>query len=198
MGTVIVAAVAIIFLPDILDGEKETYQSEFENIPQSPKFEQTREIQTFPEDELAKLPKAEIVDEIAIDDNSKAVESSESNQNNQTDNVKVATIEKPSSFVEEKQPKTNSKPLPEKAVPSEAWAIQLGSFRHKTNVDELVKKLNAAGYTTFTKPIKTKSGNLTKVFVGPELSRSSLEKKLPALKKLTGMAGKVARFYPTK
>ena len=76
--------------------------------------------------------------------------------------------------------------------------IQLGSFRHQNNVDELVNKLKKEGYTAFTKPIKTKSGNLTKVFIGPELIKSSLEEKLPALKKLTNVQGKVARFYPAK
>ena len=59
-------------------------------------------------------------------------------------------------------------------------------------------KLKDNGYTAFTKPIKTKSGTLIKVIIGPELVKSSLEKKIPALKKLTGVQGKIARFYPAK
>ena len=78
---------------------------------------------------------------------------------------------------------------------NEAWVIQLGSFRHKNNVDDLVAKLKKNGYVAFTKPIKTKNGTLTKVFVGPELIKSSLEKKIPLLKQLTNVQGKVARFY---
>ena len=198
VGTVIVAAVAIIFLPDLLDGEKETYQSEFENIPQSPKFEQTREIQTFPEDELEKLPKTVLVEDEVVLDDEQQNSATNVEKDTQTGNVKVSTIEKPVTFNKETKSAPKPKALPEKSIPSQAWAIQLGSFRHKKNVDDLVKKLKGAGYTSFTRPIKTKNGTLTKVFVGPELSRSSLDKKLPALKKLTGMAGKVARFYPTK
>nr|WP_246455013.1 SPOR domain-containing protein [Thalassotalea piscium] len=87
--------------------------------------------------------------------------------------------------------------MPEKAVLKEAWVIQLGSFRHKKNVDDLLKKLKDNGYTAFSKPIKTRTGNLTKVFIGPELIKSSLEKKVPALKELTTVEGKVARFTPT-
>ncbi len=45
---------------------------------------------------------------------------------------------------------------PSEAVNKEAWVIQLGSFRHKTNVAELVDKLKKNGYTVFTKPIQTK------------------------------------------
>ena len=87
---------------------------------------------------------------------------------------------------------------PPKSVNKEAWVIQLGSFKHKSNVAELVAKLKRNGYTAFTKPIKTKQGPLTKVFVGPELIKVTLMKKIPALKKLTNVQGKVARFYPTK
>ena len=83
---------------------------------------------------------------------------------------------------------------PEKAELTLAWVIQLGSFRHKQNVKELLKKLKANGYNAYTKPIKTKNGTLTKVFVGPELIKSSLDKKLSKLKILTNVQGKVARY----
>ena len=85
---------------------------------------------------------------------------------------------------------------PAKAVNKEAWVIHLGSFKNKSNVAELVNKLKDNGYTVFTKPIQTKKGTLTKVIVGPELIKASLSKKIPALKKLTNVEGKVARFYP--
>jgi len=58
--------------------------------------------------------------------------------------------------------------------------------------------LKKNGYTVYTKPIKTKNGTLTKVFIGPELRKKILENKLPLLKKLTNVQGKVARFNPTK
>ena len=61
-----------------------------------------------------------------------------------------------------------------------------------------MEKLKANGYTVFTKPIQTKKGTLTKVFVGPELNKASLTDKLPALKELTNVQGKIARFYPSK
>ena len=39
VGTIIVAAVAIIVLPDLLDGNKKTFQDEFEQIPPPPQVE---------------------------------------------------------------------------------------------------------------------------------------------------------------
>ncbi|MCP4322807.1 MAG: dedD protein, partial [Alteromonadales bacterium] len=80
----------------------------------------------------------------------------------------------------------------------EAWVIHLGSFKDKDNVTQLLKKLKSKDYIAFTKPIKTKQGTLTKVIIGPELIKTSLEKKIPALKELTGIKGKVAHYKPTK
>jgi len=80
---------------------------------------------------------------------------------------------------------------------NEAWVIQLGSFKNKKNVEQLVQKLKKNGYVVFTKPIQTKKGSLIKVFVGPELIKSSMTKKLPHLKSITGVEGKVANFNPT-
>jgi DedD protein len=39
---------------------------------------------------------------------------------------------------------------------------------------------------------------LTKVIIGPELIKSALIKKIPALHKLTGIKGKMANFELTK
>ncbi|NQY36775.1 MAG: SPOR domain-containing protein [Alteromonadaceae bacterium] len=214
VGTIIVAAAAIIFLPDILDGEKKIHQADFEGIPKAPLFankkvtgitDQTQKSKTFPNDQLAKLPSELVVDENAIDDEqSSAVEKNNRDMLGtplkEDKLVKVNTLEKNKKFASttstnQKNNKIKSRSAPKKSVAREAWVIQLGSFRHKNNVDELVKKLKKNGYVAFTKPIKTKNGTLTKVFVGPELVKSSLEKKIALLKELTNVQGKVSRFY---
>ena len=201
VGTIIVAAVAIIFLPDVLDGDKKTYQDNFEAIPAALQVEFPKADKTFPKENLAKLAKDKISDETAIDDTS----SIDTSKLLSEKDVAVTTLAKETDFSKAKNDKSVSKAtnkknssLPSKAVKKQAWVIQLGSFRHQNNVDDLVNKLKTNGYTAFTKPIKTKNGKLTKVFVGPELIKSSLDKKLPALKKLTNVQGKVARFNPTK
>jgi len=203
VGTIIIAAVAIIFLPDLLDGANKNYQEEFKRIPQAPSIDFSPKNQTFPEDKLSQLPKDNISDEVALDDSSKTQTNKVSITDDKTviassNTTKVNIVKKDVAFdkkVVTLTPSENKK-LPERAIAKQAWVIQLGSFRHKNNVDELVSKLKSSGYTVFTKPIKTKNGNLTKVFVGPELIKPSLEKKLPALKKLTNVQGKVARFNP--
>jgi len=122
-------------------------------------------------------------------------------QTQSTETVKIDVLEKKTQFKpSETAPKSSEikKTIPSKLSGKQAWVIQLGSFRHKNNVNELLNKLKKNGYTAFTKPIKTQNGTLTKVFIGPELRKQALDKKLPLLKKLTNVQGKVARFYPTK
>ncbi len=205
VGSIIVAAIVVIFLPDILDGEKKTYQAEFEAIPEAPAFKSKgNKAQEFPEQKLALIPKEKLHDDVATD-----VEQTNVSESAQQDdsNTQVSALPKEKAIVETQQTAsaTNSgnqdasgKKLPEKSVMGEAWVIHLGSFKHKKNVDELMRKLKDGGYTAYTQPIKTKSGVLTKVIVGPELIKSELTKKIPALKELTKVQGKLAKYRPTK
>jgi len=205
VGTVIVAAVAIIFLPDLLDGDKQTYQADFDNIPMAPNMDIVLEKKRFPKRDLGNKTTEVLSDELPQDNVIKFIDKplskdNDDNVNKNTDMVKVNVLDKKAQF----QPSTkvsqinkNKKTIPSKLSDKQAWVIQLGSFRHKNNVEELVNKLKKNGYTVYTKPIKTKNGTLTKVFIGPEFRKTILEKKLPLLKKLTNVQGKVARFNPT-
>lgn len=202
VGTIIVAAVAIIVLPDLLDGNKKTYQDEFEKIPPAPKVDFVKTPLNFPQEKLTKTQQDKLSDEPALDD-ALTKEKNNSEKTVPVSNIKINGLNKDEVITEQTTKKSSSnnklKTLPpEKSVLKQAWVIQLGSFRHKKNVAQLLLKLKDNGYTAFTKPIKTKNGTLIKVFIGPELIKSSLTKKISALKKLTNVEGKVARFTPTK
>ena len=222
VGTIIIAALAVIVLPDILDGDKKTYQEEFEPIPVIPTSEFATKVIVFPEQKLEQLPSEEFAEDTAIDDQQAPFTNTPLGNNsevkkqvaykkekltpNNKEVVKVKSVKKEADFSQlNAETNTTTKKikalviaLPERAVAEQAWVIQLGSFRHKNNVKELVEKLKKNGYTVFTKPIITKNGTLTKVFVGPELIKSSLQKKLISLNKLTNVKGKIAGFKPTK
>jgi DedD protein len=195
VGTIIVAAVIIIFVPDILDGEKTSHQADFEAIPTAEVFSGKLTNKPFPEDKLIRKKAVTISNELAVDDADLA-SSIEQTETTSTSNNKVIT--KPVATPPEKLEHKINQKLPEKAVAKEAWVIHLGSFRDKDNVAQLLKKLKSNGYITFTRPIETKQGTLTKVIIGPELIKSSLINKIPALKELTGIQGKISYFEPTK
>lgn len=176
VGTIIVVALAVIFLPEILDGEKQRTQDRFASFPKPPPITALSSAESFPIDEVqeAVTRQVEIVEERALDES--------------------GTIEAPET--------TNSSDNPEESLPSPqpvtqlnaGWVVQLGSFRHKKNVRDLQDKLEQAGYRTFTRPIETSSGSLTKVFVGPDLKKQNLENALPHLRDLTQLQGKLTPF----
>jgi len=224
VGTIIVAAAAIIFLPDVLNGEKRTHNESFEAMPPAPDAVNIVPIKAFPLKKLSRIPQETISDDIALDEQlNSASAPNDSSAKNAT--VKIAKVSKDKEFkaidkhkkslehVKKSVVKATSKPKkvvhknrskqvanhPPKIVANDhAWVIQLGSFREQHNVDNLIKKLKKSGYTAFSKPIKTRRGNLIKVFVGPELNKVALEKKLTRLKQLTNMQGKIARFKAGK
>ena len=230
VGTIIVAAALIIFLPDILDGEKESYQADFEAIPQAPKFEGAIAHKSFPKEKLAAIPKSTISNEEPIDDQlaSHSTSNGASGENTSTNtltstsqngntagsavtatNAKtVATAAKKETAITTTNKSNNvtrsvTQPAIKTSLPPVkkdryAWVIHLGSFKHKKNVDDLMAKLKAAGYTAFTQPIKTQKGALTKVIIGPNLHKAELEKAIPKLKSLTNVQGRVAKFKVTK
>jgi len=199
VGTIIVAAVVIIFLPDVLDGEKKSHQDDFEAIPKAEVFSGKLTNKPFPENKLVLQKVTPVSTEQAIDD--VVIDNSASEPTKPvyktTKNV-AKTVTKPAVIPSVKITSKPKKTLPEKAVAKEAWVIHLGSFKNKDNVAQLLKKLKSQGYIAFTKPIKTKKGTLTKVIIGPELIKTAMVKKLPALKTLTGIQGKVAYFEPNK
>jgi DedD protein len=86
------------------------------------------------------------------------------------------------------------KSKPDTANNNAGWVVQLGSFGNQKNVNELLQKLEKAGYRSFSRKVQTSAGRLTKVFVGPELDKEKLDLALPHLKETTGLTGKITTF----
>ncbi|WNC67446.1 SPOR domain-containing protein [Thalassotalea nanhaiensis] len=206
VGTIIVAAAAIIFLPDVFDGEKEAYQAQFEAVPEGAKPVKKIDIKAFPNESFDTLNEAKpLADDVALDDNDEQAITHSADELSIKPPIKQASTQVAAKPAE--QPKTQNttattdKPkvisvTPPTVKKTQSYVIQLGSFKHKKNVDQLVKKLKSAGYTVFTKPIRTAAGNLTKVFIGPEINKASLQAKLVKLKQLSGVQGRIAVFQP--
>ena len=202
VGTSIVVIAAIVFIPNILDGEKVHYKEGFKAIPERSEFK-TIDLQESIDEKVAQAEplKQEQIEDIAADDD---VLTSKQSQYAAEPEIVEASIElqtAPEPVAKAPEP-VKAKPIaPRKSdenLTSMAYVIQLGSFSHVANVKALQAKLKAEGFKTFTKPIKTPNGTLTKVFVGPSLDKSELQKQLPQLKELTKLNGKVTQYEVTK
>jgi DedD protein len=234
VGTVILVAVMVIFLPDYLDGKKQTNTETFVDFPRSTSNLSAIAPGTFPSDEVAKATRREIrvVDEQAADGFLEQAINADSN-GQLTDDASIQTDEErnmaelmannlqsakagntaqidaankvgPISSKEASNDttvKSNSlaeqtlaKNVPDTANDNAGWVVQLGSFGNQKNVNDLLRKLEKAGYRSFSRKVQTSAGRLTKVFVGPELDKQKLDLALPHLKETTGLTGKVTTF----
>ncbi|WP_063379274.1 SPOR domain-containing protein [Pseudoalteromonas luteoviolacea] len=233
VGTSIIVIAAIVFIPNILDGEKVHYKEGFKQIPERPDFTSI-DLQESIDDRasLALDPKEDVIEDVVADDiNEEQVQTG-------SDGDSYANVEQVSNVAEStEQPQTSeqaaqvtktetqkpaeettdaaiatstSKPEPKSTTAAKtepkldrpdssnftkmAYVIQLGSFSHQANVLALTDTLKKNGFKTFTRPVKTPNGTLTKVFVGPDLNKQKLEAKLPELKKLTKLNGRLTQF----
>ncbi|MEO9946312.1 SPOR domain-containing protein [Paraglaciecola sp.] len=214
VGTIIVVAIAVIFLPDLLDGKKQTTQSSFVDLPPTPATHKVEVPSDIDVDRIKGIAtrKVEVVSEQALDDpqnenvpvkttnlgSNKSQDSKSEKQKNNKSELESEPITTPAkdkpielgrlekdTIVEENSKTTEL---------SAGWVVQLGSFRHKKNVNDLLNVLEKAGYRAFSRPVTTSSGVLTKVFVGPDLQKSKLEESLSHLKEVTKLQGRVTPF----
>ncbi len=62
------------------------------------------------------------------------------------------------------------------ALEDQAWIVTLDAFSDMKNVKQLRTKLSAAGVKSYTEPVKTSRGELTRVRAGPFASKETAEK----------------------
>ena len=185
VGVTILVTSIIIFLPSVIDGKKAAYKDEFVSTPIKPPIKaHTHEMPTSVDLQVEKSTK------------NKSVETSSKDSHWEVQEVAAAvTISAPTAPKVEKK-NILTKPIKSKSVtvPEEAWTIQLGAFKNAKNINSLLKKLHKAGFQAHTTPNEVVDGVLTRVFVGPDISKKMLESKLSQLKKLTKLQGKLIPF----
>ncbi|MDV7103163.1 SPOR domain-containing protein [Vibrio sp. TH_r3] len=73
-----------------------------------------------------------------------------------------------------------------------AWIIQLMALKNADNAKTLVEDLQKRGYQAHIKQEK----EFTRVIIGPDISKSKLEKQINELQKVTGSKGQLMKFNP--
>ncbi|MGP7734107.1 cell division protein DedD [Oceanimonas smirnovii] len=190
VGTIILVALGVIFLPDLLDGKQPPMPEEVVSIPLRPELEPVQPVITPPEPARAETWTMETVQEAPATPPRPAPQPQPE--------VAQAPVSKPAPKAEpaptpkpEPRPAPVVKPEPQPVAPAGGgYVAQLGAFRNADNVNALVAKLRAAGYRVNTTPSVPRQGELNRVWIGPD-AKARLEQQLPALERLTGLKGKV-------
>lgn len=216
VGTLVLLALALIFLPIIFDGGG-TYQRPVssriptppdvpvmpEPNPQRPLLENepapTVVLDSVPEDLDPDLPVIEPAD-TAQEVVTTVVDATATNPSSATEPPEVteATPEPVIPAVGDESlvvgvNETTPPTLDEQGLPV-GWSVRLGSFSNATNADALLKRLLADEYRAYTRQVTTSQGTFTAVFVGPLVERERVEALRRELQQKFNLNGMVVRF----
>ena len=201
VGIIVLVALGVIFLPDILDGKKQHQEEQFAEIPLRPQVESdSSALKSFEPVDLSEqeeqynnnLPAQETDSTVSHGSTSgdSALSSAEPG------NADFSQTELSKQESGQTATKQESQATSQSAVASSAYTLQLGSFKNAANVNALVKRLRDEGYRAYTVPKKPVDGQLTKVFVGPDISKAKLQKLQTKLDKFTGLKSAVVDYNP--
>lgn len=200
-GAVVLLLLAIIFIPMILDNSaQEEIKITDTNIPPAPEMEFKSAIvpiEPIPAVEIPAMPVAEsssdtpaqspiaaealITESMPVTTSATAATPPETGV--QDGNVLPTQTDTTQAQTADTAPRSMS-----------AWVIQLGSFSSQDNADSLVRKLQGQGFPGYIEQVKTDTGIVYKVRVGPELSRTDAESIQRNLKSKMNIDAIIMRF----
>lgn len=189
VGTVVLLALALIFLPMIFDGEGSYQRPVTSRIPDPPI------VSLLPE------PVAQRVVIEAPEPNSREpaldVRADPVANQHAADSTPAATPETvvaiAAPVVAPPDSSENGPALDEEGLPV-GWSVRLGSFADGRNAEALLQRLLAARYKAYSREIRTDQGVMTAVYVGPQLERDKMEALRQELQKEFNLSGMVVRF----
>ncbi len=184
VGTVVLLALALIFLPTIFDGEGSYQPAISSRIPATPNVTVLPEpIQSRPviladndkphETEPALLPEQDSA--LAVETRAPEVAGASALDNEPVAAIAADPVEFALNSVAEitESAPDSTRPgsvLDENGLP-QGWSVRLGSFSNADNAIALLERLQVAGYRAYSRIIPAEQGDLTGVFVGPWLDR---------------------------
>jgi DedD protein len=189
VGAAVLMGAAIILIPEMLSGPDRKPAAE----PATAQARNDAPIKTYTIDLNHPGEQPAVVDNRAPPPEAPPTEDADPVQPADGDQAKPEGSQQsqpaPSAVVE--QPTATRPPAsaPERPLASRAeaptsgrWAVQVGTFSKEANAQRLMQELREQGHSAFVMPLKSGSGTLYRVRVGPMKDRASAEAKLRDLK----------------
>ena len=171
-GATVLTALAIIFVPIILEGPDDDWSPRVQDIPVPPQIDYQAQVDLQLPDEVpepteahADAPPREI--ELAVPEPVVAEKEPEP--------VKKVAPPVPEA-APEPQAKPPPKPKPAPATLAGTWVIQVGSFSQQLNAQGLRDRVRKTGNTAFLREVNTGGKHTWRVLVGPLRNRREAEK----------------------
>ncbi|AOM39394.1 cell division protein DedD [Xenorhabdus hominickii] len=210
VGTIVLVALGVIVLPVIFDGDKKYNEGQFASIPLLPKPGDEEDIDSLPPltQNMPSTPpegaaeamtsQAHENEQLEILSNSFLPEPviappPETNRPDPKEAAKPETVSPPKVAA---KPAAKPATQPDTAPQGVAYVVQLGALKNANKVQEIVANLRLTGHQVYTVPSSPIQGQLTRIYVGPNASRETLESKLPELRETTGLQGQIKNYKP--
>jgi len=203
-GAIVLVALAVIFVPIILEGPDDEWTPRSHSIPEQPKMDYRASMGLdLPEPETAvQEPSGGVISEaLSLPENEPPASTpppvevevaAEPAPAARKAAEPVAVAPKPARVEPAKPPAP--KPAKKVEAPIKGWFVQVGSFGQEINANGLRSRLKSAGYDTRLQKIAIGKGNAYRVLVGPTTSRAGAEKLAASLKSGQQLAGMVIEY----
>lgn len=189
VGAIVLAAIGVIFLPGFFKEQQGHQVDTRTQIPAEPSlpqvsFESPRQnpdIQPAPEPETMFIPpEPEPVADVSSPEAVASASSASAPAPNQTADTADEVPELP---------------LGPDGIP-EAWVVQVASLSNQEAAARLRDELQAEGHKAYIRRVSTSNGSVTRVFIGPKLSRAEADKVKADVDKRLKVNAMVLRFQP--
>jgi DedD protein len=195
-GAIVLVALAVIFVPIILEGPDDEWTPRSHSIPEQPQMDYRASMgleMPDPEPADQEPPGGAITEALNLPAaEPPPVEATPAPASRKTTEP-VAATPKP---VKKAAPAPAPKPKPAKKTDAsiKGWFVQVGSFGQELNANGLRSRLKSAGYDTRLQKIAIGKGYAYRVLVGPATSRAAAEKLAASLKSGQQLAGMVIEY----
>ncbi|WP_347329561.1 SPOR domain-containing protein [Marinimicrobium locisalis] len=212
VGAIVLVAIAVIFVPTFLRERQVEPVSTKTLIPDRPPRETVtfenpeppEDIEPAPEPETMFMPEAsrspaesgrEEADETAAQV-SPAPESGEAQLQNETQEESPEEQAPAETAQEGPEPTPEPDTTQSQAAQGQAWVIQVASLRSADSARDLRDKLQKQGYRAYVRSANTSAGEVSRVFIGPKISRDEAESTKAAVDKALKVDALIMRFEP--
>ena len=178
-GTIVIASLALIFLPIIFEGQGSHQTQTASRIPEQPV------VPILPEPQQSRPVIISDADLVVTETKPEPERVTKTIEESASDLIEVSASE--SGFTRD-IPTLNPAGLPD------GWSIRLGSFSEASNATNLMQRLQTAGYKAYIRDIDSEQVELTGVFVGPWLERALVNDYIDQLRDEFQLEGMVVRY----
>ncbi|WP_444919592.1 SPOR domain-containing protein [Microbulbifer sp. CnH-101-G] len=185
VGALVLIALAVIFLPSLLDRESKGHISEASQIPAEPDIRPVEIGKPEPVAGVAPAPAAgEIFQPEVPEKFSNPAEgaakfaASDSNSDSQSGSQSKQDVSDSVPEAESDAAKTTKKaasPLVDEQGQPMAWVVQVASYKDDSRAQQLRMRLMDKGYRAYTRAVQTDKGRFVRVFVGPKVNKADAE-----------------------